>query len=130
MRQAFGADHGCEPLVATARVSAPPFQSYGVREGPGVFMTRKVRMVFAAVLVLAVVSGVNALVMRFLFPTFAQAQSSGNANHSGYLRRYAANFTAYGFELATNVAPAPGGQGGTVIYNKNFFTADDINTLT
>src|SRR5207302_3362197 len=52
-----------------------------------------------------------------------------HAQDSGYVRRYAANFTAFGFELSTSVPPASGGAGGAVIYNKNFFTAGDINTL-
>ena len=61
--------------------------------------------------------------LSILFPLDAQAQNSG------YIRRYAANFAAFGEEITTALPPAPGGAGGAVIYNKNFFTADDINTL-
>jgi hypothetical protein len=90
-------------------------------------MTRKVTVSVSNVLALAVVAGLMTLFIWLFLPSFAESASS-NGN-SGYVRRYAANFTAYGFELVTNVAPAPAGQGGTVIYNKNFFVADDINTL-
>jgi hypothetical protein len=51
------------------------------------------------------------------------------AQNTGYVRRYAANFTAFGFELQTSAKPLPKAEGGAVIYNKNFFVADDINTL-
>jgi hypothetical protein len=51
------------------------------------------------------------------------------AQNTGFVRRYAANFTAHGFEIFTNLPPAQDGQGGLIIYNKNFFVADDINTL-
>jgi hypothetical protein len=48
---------------------------------------------------------------------------------SGYVRRHAANVTAFGFEVATNLPPAPDGAGGAVIYSSNFFIPGDINTL-
>ena len=76
-------------------------------------MTRKATIGIWAVL---------ALITLFL-PTLARAQDSG------YVRRYAAHFAAFGSELTTTVAPLAGGAGGAVIYNKNFFTAGDINTL-
>jgi hypothetical protein len=89
-------------------------------------MARKRTIGVPGALALAIVASfVTSLVW---IPTFAGAQG-GSQGNSGYVRRYAANFTAYGFEISTNVAPAPNGQGGTVIYNKNFFVADDINTL-
>jgi hypothetical protein len=67
--------------------------------------------------------GLFGLVIGLLVPLNAQAQDSG------FVRRYAANFAAFGAELTTTLAPLSGGAGGAVIYNKNFFTADDINTL-
>jgi len=76
-------------------------------------MTRKVTIGIWAI---------SALITLFL-PTFARAQDSG------YVRRYAAHFAAFGSELSTTLPPAAGGAGGAVIYNKNFFTAGDINTL-
>jgi len=53
------------------------------------------------------------------------------AQNTGYVRRYAANFTAFGNEVSTNLPPSgtPPASGGLIIYNKNFFVADDINTL-
>jgi hypothetical protein len=51
------------------------------------------------------------------------------AQNTGFVRRYAANFTAFGFEISTAIPPAPNAEGGLIIYNKNFFVADDINTL-
>lgn len=51
------------------------------------------------------------------------------AQNTGYVRRYAANFTAFGFELVSTTPPLEGAEGGDIIYNKNFFVADDINTL-
>jgi hypothetical protein len=49
----------------------------------------------------------------------------------GYIRRFAANFTTFGAppEIATNLPPAPNAEGGLVVYDKSFFTANDINTL-
>jgi hypothetical protein len=90
-------------------------------------VTRKVTVSVSNVLALAIVAGLMTLFIWLFLPSFAESASS-NGN-SGYVRRYAANFTAYGFELVTTAAPLPNGQGGTVIYNKNFFVADDINTL-
>lgn len=87
------------------------------------------RVPITAVVALMLLATWITLVLWLLLASGAGAAS--NNGNTGYLRRYAANFTAYGTppEIATNVAPAPGGQGGTVIYNKNFFVADDINTL-
>lgn len=51
------------------------------------------------------------------------------AQNTGFVRRYASNFTAFGNEISTNLPPAPNAQGGLIIYNKNFFVADDINVL-
>jgi hypothetical protein len=53
------------------------------------------------------------------------------AQNTGHVRRYAANFTAFGFEISTTLPPSgtPPASGGLIIYNKNFFVADDINTL-
>jgi hypothetical protein len=51
------------------------------------------------------------------------------AQNTGLVRRYAANFTAFGFEIFTTAKPLPNAEGGAIIYNKNFFVADDINTL-
>jgi hypothetical protein len=90
-------------------------------------MPRKVTLTVWSVFGLAMLGGFITLMLWLLFPTFAGAASS-NGN-SGYVRRYAANFTGYGFEIFTNLAPQPNGQGGLIIYNKNFFVADDINTL-
>jgi hypothetical protein len=89
-------------------------------------MSRNVRITVSAAFALAMLSGLIVLLLWILFPPSAGAASNGN---SGYLRRYAANFTAYGFELFTTAPPLPNGQGGLTIYNKNFFVADDINTL-
>ena len=88
---------------------------------------RTAKLSVGAALALMALSGLITLMLWLIGPTFAGAASS-NGN-TGYLRRYAANFTAYGNEIATNTPPAPNAQGGTIIYNKNFFTADDINTL-
>lgn len=90
-------------------------------------MPRKLTITVSAAFALAMLSGLIVFVLWLLFPQLAGAVSS-NGN-SGYVRRYAANFTAYGFELFTTTPPSANGGGGTVIYNKNFFTADDINTL-
>jgi hypothetical protein len=47
------------------------------------------------------------------------------------LNRYAANFTAFGFELATEAAPAPNGQGGLVIYDQDVVvTTDNVLFVT
>jgi hypothetical protein len=94
-------------------------------------MSRNVRITVSAAFALAMLSGLIVLLLWILFPPPVGAASNGN---SGYLRRYAANFTAWGTsqtgpELVTNLPSAPGAQGGLVIYNKNFFVADDINTL-
>lgn len=53
------------------------------------------------------------------------------AQNTGFVRRYAANFTAWGNppEISTTLPPGPNATGGLIIYNKNFFVADDINTL-
>jgi hypothetical protein len=52
------------------------------------------------------------------------------AQNTGYVRRYAANRLALsGGEISTNLPPADNAEGGLIIYNKNFFVADDINTL-
>ncbi len=91
-------------------------------------MTRKATLVVSAVLALAMLSSLLTLMAWVSFAEEATAQGSSNGN-TGYLRRYAANFTAYGFEIFTNRPPAANGLGGMVIYNKNFFVADDINTL-
>jgi hypothetical protein len=90
-------------------------------------LSRTARLSVGVTLLLLASSALTMLAIWLLFPGLAGAVSS-NGN-SGYLRRYAANFTAYGFEIATNTPPAANGLGGTIIYNKNFFTADDINTL-
>lgn len=69
-------------------------------------------------------SGALLVVVSLLLPLEAQAQNSG------FIRRYAANrLELGGGEVATNLPPAPGAEGGLIIYNKNFFVADDINTL-
>jgi hypothetical protein len=95
-------------------------------------MSRSVRITVSAAFALAMLSGLVVLLLWILFPPSAGA--AGGVGNTGYLRRYAANFTAYGTsatgpELVTNLAPAPNAQGGMIIYNKNFFVADDINTL-
>jgi hypothetical protein len=68
-------------------------------------------------------TGLLVLVVLVLIPLAAQAQNSG------YIRRFLANKLDRDSEIATNLPPAPGGNGGLVIYNKNFFTANDINTI-
>ena len=92
-------------------------------------LRRTAKLSFAAMLALVALSGLMTLVLWLFTPAFAGATSS-NGN-SGYVRRYAANFATYGGppEIATNLPPAADGLGGLVIYNKNFFVADDINTL-
>jgi len=89
-------------------------------------MSRRVTITVSTAFALAMLSGFIVFLLWLLFPAFAEGSNNGN---TGYVRRYAANFTAYGFEIFTDAAPAPNGQGGMVIYNKNFFVADDINTL-
>lgn len=65
--------------------------------------------------------------------TFAllAAASDVVAQNSGYIRRFAANTRTFGTpaEIFTNLPPLPAAQGGLVIYDKSFFTADDINVL-
>src|SRR5207302_6932759 len=52
------------------------------------------------------------------------------AQESGYVRRFVATrLELRGGEISTTNPPAPNGQGGLVILNKNFFTANDINTI-
>lgn len=65
--------------------------------------------------------GVLVAVMSFLVPLQAQ--------NSGYVRRFLANKLDSDAEIATTILPAPGGAGGMVFYNKNFFTANDIDTI-
>ncbi len=93
-------------------------------------MTRKVTITVGAALALMVLSGLIPLLVWLLVPTFAGAQGVGN---SGYVRRYLANFATFNdTEISTDTpaTPAPAvAQGGILIYNKNFFVADDINTL-
>lgn len=85
------------------------------------------RGVQAGLLFLLLAAFVTALV-AWLSPGSAVSQGGGN---TGYERVYAANFTTYGSppELVTNLPPADGGDGGLLIYNKDFFAADDVNTL-
>lgn len=92
-------------------------------------MTRKLTISVSNVVALAIVAGLMTLFIWLFLPAFAVG-SNGTGN-SGYLRRYAANFTTFGqpAELTTNLPPAADGLGGLLIYNKNFFVADDINTL-
>jgi hypothetical protein len=86
-------------------------------------MTRKLTVSVSNVLALAIVAGLMTLFIWLFLPSFAESASS-NGN-SGYLRRYAANFAAWdGTEIQTDQPPP-----GILIYNKNFFVADDINTL-
>ncbi len=94
-------------------------------------MTRKLTITIPTVLALILVSGlISTLLVWLLFPMNAGAQGGGN---SGYIRRYAANFTTWGTpsEIFTTLAPSgsPPATGGLIIYNRNFFTAADINTL-
>jgi hypothetical protein len=63
------------------------------------------------------------LTVLILIPLAAQAQNSG------YIRRFLAHKLDGDAEISTTLPPAPGGTGGLVIYNKNFFTANDINTI-
>jgi hypothetical protein len=90
-------------------------------------MSRRATITVSAAFALAMLSGLIVLLLWILFPPSAGA--AGGVGNTGYLRRYAANFDAYGFEIFTNATAAPNGQGGLIIYNKNFFVADDINTL-
>lgn len=90
-------------------------------------MTRRVTISVSNVVALTIVAGLMTLFIWLFLPSFATG-SNGTGN-SGFVRRYAANFDAYGFEIVSVAPPAANGQGGTVIYNKNFFVADDINTL-
>lgn len=93
-------------------------------------MSRKVTITIPANWLVAILSSVvTALVVATMLPMDASAVSP-NGN-SGYIRRYAANFTTFGqpAELVTIARPLANAQGGTIIYNKNFFVADDINTL-
>jgi hypothetical protein len=90
-------------------------------------MPRRIALTVPTALLFVVMSGLTILMVWLLFPVWAGA--SNGVGNSGYVRRYAANFTAYGFEIFTNAPPAANGQGGLIIYNKNFFVADDINTL-
>jgi hypothetical protein len=92
-------------------------------------MPRKVTITLVGALALAMMSGLITLLLWLLFPLDAGAQGVGN---SGYVRRYLANFAAWdGTEIFTDVAPSgtPPASGGVLIYNKNFFVADDLNTL-
>lgn len=94
-------------------------------------MARKLVISVPTVLALILVSGlISTLLVWLLFPVNAGAQGGGN---SGYVRRYAANFTTWGTpaEIETDLPPSgtPAASGGLLIYNKNFFTAADINTL-
>jgi hypothetical protein len=53
-----------------------------------------------------------------------------HAQESGYIRRFAATrLEMGGREISTNLPPGPSATGGLVIYNKNFFTANDINVI-
>ncbi len=79
---------------------------------------------------LALLAAATAIALLAFF-SGGNAVSQGGGGNSGYERVYAANFTTYGDppELVTAAPPAPGAEGGTVIYSKDFFVADDINTL-
>ena len=67
-------------------------------------------------------SGVVPVVMLLLLSLQAQ--------ESGYVRRFAATRVELGGgEISSTTPPSPNGLGGVVIYNKNFFTANDINTI-
>jgi hypothetical protein len=89
---------------------------------------RTIKISIGALFALVALSGLMTLLVALVFPSLAGGASNGN---SGYVRRYAANFATYGGppEIVTNAPPAANGLGGLVIYNKNFFVADDINTL-
>jgi len=59
-----------------------------------------------------------------------------SAEAQGYIRRYAANFRAWGapdvVEISTTTVAAlagPPGAGGVVIYDKSFATSDDVNVI-
>jgi hypothetical protein len=60
--------------------------------------------------------------------TIAIGQAGDPAARANPLNRYAANFTGFGFELATEAAPAPDGAGGQVIYDQDVI-ADKDNVL-
>ncbi len=58
-----------------------------------------------------------------------------SAEAQGYIRRYAANFRAWGagdvVEISTILpaAAGPPGAGGLLIYDKSFVTSDDVNVI-
>jgi hypothetical protein len=74
---------------------------------------------------LAVALTLLASVVTVLLRPAATGASNGD---SGYIRRYVAQYMT-GKERATVVPPAPNATGGVPVYDVDFFTANDINTL-
>ena len=89
-------------------------------------MNRKLTLSAPGLFLLMVGAALVTFGLGRLAPSEAEAQ-----REPGYIRRFAANFTAWGAppELVTNEPALPGAKGGMVIYDKDFFTADDINVL-